>query len=158
MSHERDAYHVLQVIRAADQDVIRAAYRALAKRYHPDGHAPDAARMAEINAAFEQLRTPERRAEYDRTHRHLVGVGPGASEHHPGGGLARRAAAARAERESSPVIDFGRYEGWPITEVARRDPDYLRWLSRHSTGVRYRDAIADTLGEPELGRRSSEVR
>ena len=48
-----DAYKVLQVDPGADQLVIQAAYRALARRYHPDGDAPDAIRMAEINARME---------------------------------------------------------------------------------------------------------
>ncbi len=61
-------YQVLQVDPAADPDVIEAAYRRLARRYHPDVDAsPDAAaRMARINAAYQVLRRPETRAEYDR--------------------------------------------------------------------------------------------
>jgi uncharacterized protein (DUF3820 family) len=32
------------------------------------------------------------------------------------------------------VLDFGRYEGWTIDQLARRDPDYLLWLARTSIG------------------------
>lgn len=43
-----------------------------------------------------------------------------------------RAAASDANGRPEPdVIDFGRYAGWRIADVARHDPDYLRWLSRH---------------------------
>jgi len=54
----RDPHAVLGVGADADLREITAAYRALAKRWHPDrGGGPDAARrMAEINAAYDLLR------------------------------------------------------------------------------------------------------
>jgi hypothetical protein len=56
------------------------------------------------------------------------------------------------------TLDFGRYAGWSVAELARHDPDYLRWLSRHSSGIRYRSAIAKVLpGEPDLHRRAGSV-
>lgn len=65
----RDYYKILQVDPAADPDVIEAAYRRLARKYHPDSNpAPDAtARMAELNEAFAALKDPLRRAMYDAT-------------------------------------------------------------------------------------------
>ena len=63
-----DPYAVLQVARHADADVIQAAYRALARRVHPD-HSDDPAahiRMAELNRAWEILGDPARRAAFDR--------------------------------------------------------------------------------------------
>lgn len=39
------------------------------------------------------------------------------------------------------TIDFGHYAGRTIDELARIDPDYLRWLARHPSGYRYRAAI-----------------
>ena len=39
------------------------------------------------------------------------------------------------------VLNFGRYAGWSLRDLARRDPDYLLWLSRHSSGIRYRTEI-----------------
>lgn len=50
-------YKTLQVSPAAEPEVIAAAYRALAKKYHPDrSAAPDAmARMAGINAAYQAV-------------------------------------------------------------------------------------------------------
>jgi curved DNA-binding protein CbpA len=49
--------------------VIEAAYRRLARKYHPDvSQSPNAeARMRELNAAYEVLRDPTRRADYDQT-------------------------------------------------------------------------------------------
>jgi hypothetical protein len=43
-------------------------------------------------------------------------------------------------------LEFGRYTGWTLRDLARRDPDYLRWLSRHVSGLRYRTEIYSILG------------
>lgn len=42
-------------------------------------------------------------------------------------------------------LDFGHHAGRTIAEVAELDPDYLRWLARHPSGVRYRAEIARVL-------------
>lgn len=68
MDQKRDYYEVLELNREATEEDIRAAYRHLAKRYHPDVNAsPDAAdRFKEINEAYAVLSDPERKAAYDR--------------------------------------------------------------------------------------------
>jgi broad specificity phosphatase PhoE len=43
------------------------------------------------------------------------------------------------------TLDFGHYAGRKIAELAEEDPDYLRWLARHPSGVRYRAEIARVL-------------
>lgn len=60
-------YDVLQVTPRAEPDVIQASYRVLARIYHPDvSRDPESAvRMREINAAYDVLRDPTRRAQYD---------------------------------------------------------------------------------------------
>jgi curved DNA-binding protein CbpA len=65
-----DPYAVLKVSQDASQDALLAAYRALARRLHPDlSDDPSAsAQMAQLNAAWETLGDPVRRAAYDRTH------------------------------------------------------------------------------------------
>lgn len=152
---QSDAYRVLQVDREADIDVLRAAYRALARRYHPDGTAPDHARMTAVNAAYAQVRTPELRAAYDRRHLRLQAVGPAGAPPGFEGAIAR--AAERNGRDGpSSVLSFGRYAGWSIAQLARHDPGYLRWLSRHSAGLRFRTEIQQHLGhEPDLQRRAN---
>jgi hypothetical protein len=64
-----DHYTALGVDPTADQDVIAAAFRALAKKYHPDtGTAAGTAspeRFAEVQEAYEVLGNPERRVQYD---------------------------------------------------------------------------------------------
>ena len=63
-----DPYKVLQVDPEADPEVIQAAYRRLALKWHPDlaAGADAAARMAAINRAWGVVGDPERRAAYDR--------------------------------------------------------------------------------------------
>lgn len=85
-SQPKDAYAVLGVDPAADDEHIAAAYRTLARRYHPDIAGESATRrMMRINAAWDRLRDPQRRAEYDLE---LAQTDP------------TRAAAARARRQS----------------------------------------------------------
>ena len=55
----RDPYEVLGVSRNASDEEIQKAYRALAKKYPPDrnpGNAEAAAKMNEINAAYDQIK------------------------------------------------------------------------------------------------------
>ena len=62
-----DCYSILGVPAAATTEEIRAAYRRLARQYHPDLNAgPEAeARMKEINQAYATLSDPQRRRHYD---------------------------------------------------------------------------------------------
>jgi curved DNA-binding protein CbpA len=145
LSTDFDAYRTLQIVPDADDIVVEAAFRVLARRYHPDGQKGDAARMAEINRAYDQLRTPIRRRRYDRE-RHLTPVGPGAAsvQPPPTNGYAQAANNGNGHMPSN-VVDFGRYEGWTLKDLAKHDPDYLRWLSRSSGGIRYRYQIHELL-------------
>jgi curved DNA-binding protein CbpA len=65
----KDYYAILGVLPDAEDVVIRAAYRALAQRYHPDrwqGHPAEGhERMIAINEAYAVLRDSIKRAEYD---------------------------------------------------------------------------------------------
>lgn len=67
MHDTRDLYKILQVDTEAEPEVIEAAYRRLARKYHPDVSAAAGAveRMQELNAAYQVLRDPARRAAYD---------------------------------------------------------------------------------------------
>lgn len=64
----RDLYKILQVDPAAEPEVVEAAYRRLALKYHPDvSQAPDAAeRMRDLNMAYAVLGDAGKRADYDR--------------------------------------------------------------------------------------------
>ena len=102
--------------------------------------------MAELNDAYKQLRTEDRRRVYDRL-----------------GAAAAPTQTERAQPQHKPagapphggkrgVPDFGRYAGCSLAKLATHDPVYLRWLSRHSSGIRYRLEIAELLDTPTKSR------
>ncbi len=65
----KDPYETLGVQRTADEGAIRAAYRKLAKKHHPDvnpGKPESAARFGEISSAHELLSDKDKRARFDR--------------------------------------------------------------------------------------------
>jgi curved DNA-binding protein CbpA len=139
---EGDAYVVLGIAPDADDQAVSLAHRRLARRHHPDVAGDEAhSRMVRVNAAYDAIRTAERRAEYDRARR-IAGVrdGTGAAGRPPG-------------RPSGSVLDFGRHVGWSIGEVARVDPGYLQWLAERPEGARYRAEIDALLAR--MGMRTS---
>lgn len=136
-----DPYATLQIVPTADQEVVHAAFKALALKYHPDHDATRRAseKMAELNRAYAILRDEKGRAAHDRSRRMTIsGISVAAA--HP----TARPSATPAPPPSSAqgsVLGFGRYVGWSLRDLARKDPDYLIWLSRHSSGIRYRTEI-----------------
>lgn len=64
---ERDPYRILQINRTASVEEIQAAYRRLARTYHPDVNPSPGAteRMSDINWAYDLLKDPLKRREYD---------------------------------------------------------------------------------------------
>jgi curved DNA-binding protein CbpA len=139
-----DPYRVLQVIPDAEPEVIRAAYRALARKYHPDVGGCEA-QMAMLNAAWETLRDRGERARYDRHRRTAAAAQTTQAERH--GVDHRTPATTPSPRPMSPrarsgtVLDFGRYAGFSLRELAIHDPDYLEWLARTSIGRRLQREI-----------------
>lgn len=153
---ERDVYEVLEVQPNAHQLVIQAAYRVLASMYHPDRDPTGSAtrKMAELNAAYAKVKTRDLRDAYDRARRaqQTVAVTVGTpTALHPD-------RTARRSAQDAGLIDFGRYTGWTISQLARHDPDYLRWLSRHSSGIRYRRQIEAALSQPVTATSSERIR
>jgi curved DNA-binding protein CbpA len=152
----RDAYKVLQVDPEADPDVIQAAYRRLAQKFHPDlVGGPDTAdgraaaeKMVAINGAWEILRDPGRRAAYDRER--ASAPLPGAPGPRAGGGAPPAAGAATPSSRGSAAgggpsdperLSFGRYTGWKLEDIVRADPGYLEWLARTPAGRPYKAEI-----------------
>src|SRR5271169_5402190 len=69
MSTKRCYYETLEVERTADDSKLKAAFRKLAMKWHPDKNPGDAAseiRFKEINEAYEILKDGDKRAAYDR--------------------------------------------------------------------------------------------
>jgi curved DNA-binding protein CbpA len=119
-------YGVLGVDPSADTATIRHAYRALARRHHPD-FGGDTRYMARINDAWHVISHPERRADYDRQF--------------------RRPLARPVSREGHTVMRFGQYEGWSLADIAEVDENYLLWLSRMTVGRPLRREITAVLAE-----------
>ncbi|MEP6639928.1 MAG: J domain-containing protein [Chloroflexota bacterium] len=215
MSDPIDPYKVLQVDSEAEDEVIQAAYRRLARKYHPDLAAtPDAAnRMAAINAAWELIGEPEAREAFDRKRLVLkptptstqaaAGSSGSASSGSAGGSPSsvRSTSQGSASRPKEPpqgmpppeivsrdwtsgrssqgsgydesmraaegfgaagpppgnpsgtVLNFGRYAGWSLGEVARKDLEYIEWLDRAPIGRNYRQEVDGLLRTS--GRRKS---
>jgi molecular chaperone DnaJ len=82
MAEKRDYYETLGVQRSASADELKAAYRRLAKQYHPDVNKEPAAaeRFKEINEAYAVLADSEKRAAYDRYGHAGVNGGFGAGD------------------------------------------------------------------------------
>jgi molecular chaperone DnaJ len=69
MSTKRCYYETLEVERTADESKLKAAFRKLAMKWHPDKNPGDATselRFKEINEAYEVLKDGDKRAAYDR--------------------------------------------------------------------------------------------
>ena len=168
-----DAYAVLGVEPSVDDDVILDAYRSLARRFHPDIAGERATkRMMRINAAFDQLRDPVRRAEYDLELDEIDPARAAAArrrpQHHDPASPVQAEAAHRTAaayhtydrpsqrdgtgaagrppgRPSGTVLDFGRHKGWSMGEIARVDPGYLVWLADRPEGGRFVEEIDTVL-------------
>lgn len=217
-----DPYRILGVDRDASGDAIKRRWRELAREHHPDRAAGDlpeqerlTARMARINAAYDVLRDPVRRARHDaspharrawdqdhaegRTGRSeatgpdrpgpagpppppptrpvtgrfdtsaafrarnattgaprapLAGQGPldrnalpranDLRASTPTGPVRRRRSAAQPplpslEESRATVLEFGRFHGWTLGDVADREPTYIDWIAR--TITRDRDLV-----------------
>lgn len=129
-----DYYRILQVDPHAEYAVIRAAHRALAAVHHPDvgGLESD---MATINVAWTVLSDPAKRAAYDHDRR----LRQDGDRYCPD-------ASIPAAHHVGSIIDFGRYAGWSIPEIAQSDRDYLEWLIRTPVGRRYQGEVGEVLG------------
>ena len=130
-------YKVLQVDPEAEDEVIEAAYRRLARKYHPDvATSPDAQdRMVRINQAWEMLRDPIRRAAIDRARARATATSArvtaaeaqanvrnaaasaGGHVHYPSGGDGTTGGPAAPRHPSS-----GQDPGWPIPGMRATDP------------------------------------
>ena len=203
MAQGPDPYKVLQVDSEAEDEVIQAAYRRLAQKYHPDraSGAEAMERMVSINAAWEMIGEPARRAAYDASVRQRsTTAAPGgttspgaATSHRPASSATPPAAPQPAPRPpetvssewtsgrstvgggydaatmrapeglgaagpppgnpSGSVLNFGRYSGWSLGEIARADIEYIEWLDRATIGRTFREEIDSILRR--AGRRKS---
>lgn len=146
----RSLYKVLMLDPTVDAEILGVVYRKLAQRYHPDiDPSPNAAeRMREINAAHQVLADPAQRERYDRelairrdrraTDRLIKRQGD----------VPYGEAGLPVGPPHGSVIDFGRYSGWTLGQIRKRDPDFLEWLMTVPAGRQFRDEIRTLLARP----------
>lgn len=86
---KRDYYEVLEISRSASSDEIKKAYRKLSRKYHPD-MAPDDKtadqKFKEVQEAYDVLRDPEKRKQYDQFGHAFQQAGPGGGGYYQAGG------------------------------------------------------------------------
>ena len=107
-----DPYKVLGVSPDASDEDIKRAYRKLAKKYHPDlnpGDAEAAKKMQQVNAAYEQIKNPEKA----RTSSQGGNQSYGGYGYDPFGGAWQRAYQQTSgdpyQRSAEQYIRFGRF-------------------------------------------------
>lgn len=154
----RDPYEVLGVDRRVSEAELRAAYRALVQRHHPDhnGGSPESARrFEEIQDAYATVR--EMRAA-DAIHAAGVGAGgpdaPGAHEGHEGRVEARladlerqvrEAQSARAEAEAA-AADARRRARAAAGQAGRPSDEELGYVTTDDSFSKILDDAAGKLG------------
>ena len=125
-----DPYKVLGVSPDASDEEIKRAYRRLAKKYHPDRNPGDqeaAKKMQEINAAYEQIKNPEKA---NPAGGYGNAGGYGGYGYDPFGGYGQQRSyggtSGQYQQAAAQYIRFGRYQ--EALNVLNSDPDRnARW-------------------------------
>jgi curved DNA-binding protein CbpA len=140
-------YKTLMLAEIADSEIISAVYRKLAQRFHPDidPSAEAARRMAEINEAYEVLRDPIKRNDYDKWLASRRDRRQSDRLIRQQGDIPFAEAGAPVGPAQGSIVDFGRYRGWTLGQIKRQDPEFLEWLMRVPAGRQYRDEISQML-------------
>jgi curved DNA-binding protein CbpA len=138
-----DPYKVLQVDPEAERDVIEAAYKRLARKYHPDVSLEPGTveRMVQINQAWELLRDPVRRAAVDRARLRSAGT---SARVVAADGMAEAAARAHAASMPGPGARPTARANWPFPGV--QDPTTGSMGSRFGHGSPNRTTGRSTEG------------
>ena len=109
-----DPYKVLGLTRDASDEDVKRAYRALAKKYHPDlnpGDQEAARKMQEVNSAYEQIKNPEKFRQQQNSQQGSYGD-PFTGWYDPFGGYRQqntRQTGDQYQQAAEQYIRFGRY-------------------------------------------------
>ena len=109
----RDPYQVLGVRPDATDEEIKQAYRRLAKKYHPDlnpGDEEAARKMQEINAAYEQIKNPEKASRGGQSGYGGYGYGPYGGYGGRQQGYGQSNTEDQYHRAAFQYIRFGRFQ------------------------------------------------
>ena len=123
-----DPYKVLGVSPDASDEEIKKAYRRLAKQYHPDVNPGDevaARKMQQINAAYEQIKNPEKA--------NPSGTSGGYSSYDPFGGYYRQQSYTDSSQSGDSYqqaayryIRFGQYQQ-ALNALSNSEEKNARW-------------------------------
>lgn len=137
MARVHTHYDNLKVARNAPPEVIRAAYKTLSQKYHPDrnGGSESAIRIIQIiNTAYEVLSDPARRQEHDEWIARAEAEaerGPERKKASTSGNHAQRADSTRVrQRTSFHIYRAPRRSGWNMSRTIQRMRMVLDQFSR----------------------------
>jgi DnaJ-class molecular chaperone len=129
----KDLYKILGISQNADEKELHAAYRNLAKKYHPDrGKGASAEKFHEIKDAYEVLRDPASRATYDQ-HRHPNMPKATPVEH----------GWSRTWDEQGPQMNDSHLDLRQIFQRPRAEPIRIRDIPRGATHPAHSDPRAE---------------
>ena len=109
----QDPYKVLGVNPDASDEEIKQAYRRLAKKYHPDRNPGDAAaakKMQEINAAYEQIKNPEKASQQTGGYQSYGPFGGYGSSGGYGQSQSQQPEGDQYQRAAYNYIRYGRFQ------------------------------------------------
>ena len=125
----KDPYEVLGISRSASEQEVTAAYRKLAKKYHPDLNPGDKnaqKKMAEINVAYEEIKSG--RAKYQDYSRPQSSQRPGGAYQGYGG--------------YNPFEEFYRWQRQSQQQSRQREAgDQFDPVRRYINAMRYQEAL-----------------
>lgn len=130
--HKPGFYDVLEVSPKASPEVIRAAYKSLMQRHHPDKHhaSAQAGQAALISQAYEVLSDPQKRAAYDQTLRPVDATAAA-----PAAPVARSARGAPGNAVKKTLDNQWRYAWFLIVCIVAAGGLLLLWPTKGNKGT-----------------------